>query len=516
MSPDHLDWTEKYRPVSLGDVLGNDAAVKALRQWAATFDTGKRAVILYGPPGTGKTSAALALAHDLGWDFIEMNASDQRNKNVVQQIAGTAAKAGTFEGTGGRRLIILDEADNLSGNQDRGGESAILNVIKTTNQPIILIANDLYALSKPLRDATLTIPFRAILSTSVAKVLRRICVEEHLKCDPEALMKIAERTNDLRSAINDLHAAAQGKEEVTLADVATGERDVPETIFKVLGLIFRGKDMREALNATYAIDENPEDLIGWVDENLPREYTDDDLERGFEALSKADIYLGRVRRRMNYGMWRYAGFMEVCGINRARRRRYGGYTKYSPPTYWQKLGRTKGARTLRDSLAAKIGKACHVSKREARSAYMPLIRTLFVREDLAARLAAELRLEEEEIAFLLGVKKTSKKAGEIYKKSRELMEEEVEQEIDAFAHFGRYRSEEERAPGQAGLEETKPAPETVEPPEVAPKKRKRRSRDGGEEVGDAVAEQTPLVVVPEPEPEPAPEDKKRQRTLFEF
>ncbi len=42
------------------------------------------------------------------------------------------------------------------------------------------------------------------------------------------------------------------------------------------------------------------------------------------------------------------------------------------------------------------------------------------------------------------------------------MELEVEQEIDAFAHFGKYRSEEERAPGQAGLEETKPAPEKTE------------------------------------------------------
>jgi replication factor C large subunit len=512
MSPDHLDWMEKYRPVSLSDVVGNDAAVKALKQWAATFGSGKRAVILYGSPGTGKTSAALALAHDLGWDYIEMNASDQRNKNVVQQIAGTAAKAGTFEGTSGRRLIILDEADNLSGNQDRGGEGAILNVIRTTDQPIILIANDLYALSKPLRDATLTIPFRAILSTSIAKVLRRICADQHLKCDPEALMKIAERTNDLRSAINDLHAAAQGIEEVTLADVTTADRDVPETIFKVLGLIFRGKDMREALNATYAIDENPEDLIGWVDENLPREYADDDLERGFEALSKADIYLGRVRRRMNYGMWRYAGFMEVCGISRARRRRYGGYTKYSPPTYWQKLGRTKGARTLRDAVAAKIGKACHVSKREARSSYIPLLRTLFAREDLAVRLTAELRLEEDEIAFLLEAKKTSKKVGEIYKKSRDLIEQEVEQEIDAFAHFGKYRSEGEKAPERAVIEETKPAPGKTEEFVVAPKRRKRKSRDGGEEAAETVVEQTSLVAAPEPEPE----DKKRQRTLFEF
>jgi replication factor C large subunit len=292
---------------------------------------------------------------------------------------------------------------------------------------------------------------------------------------------------------------------------------VPETIFKVLGLIFRGKDMREALNATYALDENPEDLIGWVDENLPREYVDGDLERGFEALSRADVYLGRVRRRQDYGMWRYAGFMEVCGINRARRRRYGGYTKYSPPTYWQKLGRTKAARNLRNSLALKIGRACHVSRREAQSSYIPLIRTLFAREDIAIRLTAELRLEEEEIAFLLGTKKTSKKVGEIYRKSRELIEQEVEQEIDTFAHFGKYKSEKEKAIERAVAEETKPAPEKAEEIAVAPKRRKRRSRDGGEEAEETAAEQVSLEAAPEPAPEAVPEtDKKRQRTLFEF
>ena len=519
MSPDHLEWTEKYRPVSLGDVVGNDAAVKALKQWAETFGTGKRAVILYGAPGTGKTSAALALAHDMDWEYIEMNASDQRNKDIVRQIAGSAAKAGTFQGTTGRRLIILDEADNLSGNQDRGGESAILNVIRTTDQPIVLIANDLYALSKPLRDATLPIQFRSILSTSVAKVLRHICAREEIKCEPEALMKIAERTNDLRSAINDLQAAAQGKAEVTLADVTTGERDVPETIFKVMGLIFRGKDMREALNATYDLDENPEDLIGWVDENLPREYRDGDLERGFERLSRADVYLGRVRRRMNYGMWRYAGFMEVCGINRARRLRYGGYTKYSPPTYWQKLGRTKSARALRDSVAAKVGKACHTSRREARSAYMPLIRTLFRREDLAIRLAAGLGLQEEEIAYLLGAKKTSKKVGEIYKQAQALVEQHIEEDIDVFARFGRGRGEPERALERAATEEEKPPSEQTEKL-VVPKKRgrPRKSRDGGdvEEEEEPAAGQATLGPAPEPAPEPAADDKKRQKTLFEF
>jgi replication factor C large subunit len=498
MSKDgQMDWAEKYRPVSLGDVIGNDAAVKALKKWAATFGEGKRAAILYGGPGVGKTSAALALAHDMGWDFIEMNASDQRTKDAINRIAGSASKTGTFEGARERRLIILDEADNLHGNADRGGEAAMINVIRNSDQPIILIANDLYALSKPLREAAEPIQFRAILGSSIVKVLKRVCSEEHIRCEPEALMKIAERTNDLRSAINDLQAAAIGREDVTLADVSTAGRDVPESIFKVMGLIFRGDDPEKATRAVRELDESPEDLVGWVDENLPREYRDDDLERGFDALSKADEFLGRVRRRQDYGMWRYASFMMVAGVNRARRHRYGGYTKYSSPTYWQKLGRAKSSRTVRDSLAAKVGKYCHTSKREARAFYFPLLRTLFRDEEYAVGITARLRLDEDEIAFLMDAEKSSKKVEKIYEKSRSLIEEEVEHEIDVFGRF--------HMPAKEPVEE----PVTEAPKPKAPRKKRKVSRDGGD-----VAEE--LKEAPEKADGPTAGDPDRQRTLFDF
>ncbi|HTY92101.1 MAG TPA: replication factor C large subunit [Methanocella sp.] len=493
-----LDWAEKYRPVSLSDVVGNDAAVKALKKWAESFDSGKKAAILYGGPGIGKTSAALALAHDMGWDYIEMNASDQRTKDAINKVAGSASKTGTFGGTNERRLLILDEADNLHGNYDRGGEAAIINVIKNTNQPIVLIANDFYALSKPLRDAAEPIQFRALLSSSIARVLKKVCMAENIRCQPDALMKIAERTNDMRSAINDLQAAAMGQDEVTLADVTTGERDVPESIFKVMGLIFRGDDPERARRAVMELDESPEDLVGWVDENLPREYRDDDLERGFDVLSKADMFLGRVRRRMDYGMWRYASFMMVAGVNRARKHRYGGYTRYSAPTYWQKLGRARGSRAVRDSLAGKIGGYCHASRREARAVYIPLLRILFQDEDYAVGITARLRLEEDDIAFLMEAEKSSKKVEKIYEKSRDLIEKEVEQEIDAFARF-------------APKESAKIEPVVEEAPK--PKRKRKTARDGGD------VEKAPVIIEPmpeEPKKEEAPAEPKSQRTLFDF
>jgi len=119
------DWTEKYRPSTLAEVRGNDTARDALKEWADTWEQHREAVIVYGSPGIGKTSAAHALANDKGWPVIELNASDQRQADVIDKVAGEAAQSGTLtQGSSGRRLIIMDEADNFHGNADYGGSPA--------------------------------------------------------------------------------------------------------------------------------------------------------------------------------------------------------------------------------------------------------------------------------------------------------------------------------------------------------------------------------------------------------
>src|SRR5512137_2557878 len=96
-----IKWTEKYRPKSLKDILGNNKAISELREWAESWERGKpvtRAAILYGPAGTGKTSAALALAKEMEWDEVEMNASDVRTAGMIDRIAGPASRISTFSG----------------------------------------------------------------------------------------------------------------------------------------------------------------------------------------------------------------------------------------------------------------------------------------------------------------------------------------------------------------------------------------------------------------------------------
>jgi replication factor C large subunit len=185
-------------------------------------------------------------------------------------------------------------------------------------------------------------------------------------------------------------------------------------------------------------------------------------------------------------------------VNRARHHRYGGYTRYSSPTYWQKLGRTRSGRAVRDSLSAKIGKHCHTSKREARAFYIPLLRTVFRDEDYAVGLSARLKLDEDEIAFLMDAEKSSKKVEKIYEASRGLIEKEAEHEIDVFGRFS--------APLKEGPV-SEPVPEAQSP--KAPRKKRKVARDGGGVVED-------VKEVPEKAEEPPAVDPNRQRTLFDF
>src|SRR3990172_6444835 len=242
----NLDWAEKYRPRTLSQITGHNKAVEELKKWAMSWMQAipeNRAVVLYGRAGIGKTTAAHALAHDMGWEAIELNASDQRTADIIEKVAGSASRMGTLDGSSVKRLVILDEADNIHGTADRGGEKAIVELIKKTSHPIILIANELYDMSAGLRNSCKPVQFSSVLSRSMIPTLKKIAESEGISCGLGVLEKIAENANgDLRSAINDLQAIAQGRTRVELIDIITGERDTKENIFKAPIKIFKGSN----------------------------------------------------------------------------------------------------------------------------------------------------------------------------------------------------------------------------------------------------------------------------------
>jgi replication factor C large subunit len=423
-----MDWTEKYRPSTLSEVRGNDKARDALKEWAETWDTHREAVIIYGSPGVGKTSAAHALANDMDWPTIEFNASDTRTKDVIEQVAGEAAKSGTLAAGGsGRRVVIMDEADNIHGNADRGGSRAVTSLVKEAGQPMILIANEFYDMSNGLRNACQEIEFRDVSKRSILPVLRDVCRKEGIEFEDDALESIAQmNSGDLRGAIKDLQAQADGKDRLTAEDVVSGERDTTEGVFDYLDTVIKTAGPQEALEASYDVDETPDDLINWIEDNMPKDYEGRELARAYGYLANADRWLGRVRATQNYSFWRYAGDNMTAGVAAAREGKKSGWTRYGPPSYWSKLGRTRGTRDKRDYIAQQIAEANGVSMSTARREIMPHLSVMThhcKNRELTVAMAARYELDAEHVSFVTGSGKDTNKVQSIVEDAQKLREE---------------------------------------------------------------------------------------------
>ncbi|MFP4174445.1 MAG: replication factor C large subunit [Halobacteriales archaeon] len=396
-----MDWTEKYRPDTLADVRGNNKSVKKLREWAEDWENGedREPALVHGAPGVGKTSAVHALANDMGWTVVEMNASDARTADAVEEVAGEATRSAGL--TGGRTLVVMDEADNLHGNADRGGSRAVTEMVKSASQPVVLIANDIYEMSRSLRNACREVEFGNVSARSIVPVLRDICADEGIEYEKEALKSIANaNSGDLRGAIHDLQAVAEGRDRLTVDDVsATGGRDTTEDIFNFLDTVLKGDDFAAALRDARDVDESPDDLIHWIDENAPKVYGGAELADAYERLSRADVFLGRTRATQNYSLWRYAND-NMVGVQTSRRGGGGGWTRWSPPSTFRRLGRTRGERDTRDSVARKIGEVSGASMASVRDDFFPYVRVLFKDEEVASRISSDLGLEADELAYL--------------------------------------------------------------------------------------------------------------------
>ena len=385
-------WVEQYRPKTLSEVQGQEEAISKLKSAVLK----KKPVLIYGSVGCGKTTAAYAIAHDLNYEIIEVNASDFRNADKIKATVGNSLQQMSLFAKG--KIVLVDEVDGIAGNEDRGGIQELNHLLENAKHSVILTANDPWNQKlSTLRSKCEVVEFKKINISSVFNVLESICAKENIKYDEKDLKVLARKSaGDLRGAINDLQTLTESSRSLRLAHIEElSDRERKESIFNVLMVILKTKDIAAVQESMKNLDVDYDELALWLEENIPREYKEEDLKNAFEMLSMADVFKGRIMRRQHWRFLVYISTFLGVGVSLAKQERHPGFTPYRRYMRLLRRWQLNAKNSKRDAIAEKIAERLNMSKRSAIQNMMPYIRIMAKNEVMP-----ELKLEEEEISWL--------------------------------------------------------------------------------------------------------------------
>lgn len=359
-----LPWTEKYRPKAIVDIIGNKSLVEQIQRWLESWDDhflkaaskakgkkqndsgAKKAVLLSGMPGIGKTTSAKVVCHILGFQTIEVNASDSRGKadsKIEKGIGGSTANSikelVSNESLGAnigrshhqKTVLIMDEVDGMSAG-DRGGVADLIASIKISKIPIICICNDRYSQKlKSLLNYCLPIVFRKPTKQQMAKRLKQVANAEGIQVNEIALEELAERVGgDMRMALNQLQYMSLSKSVIQYDDIRkrllSSSKDEDISPFKAVEKLFDYNAKNLKIDQRIELSMSDPDLVPLLVQENYINYKpssagkdDNDLKRmsliahAADSIANSDLINVQIRR---YQQWQLspAGCLSSCII----------------------------------------------------------------------------------------------------------------------------------------------------------------------------------------------------------
>jgi replication factor C large subunit len=409
MASKEQTWVEKYRPNYFSEVKGQEVAVYKIKQFIENFafkkgetinvqmllksrgKNPKRAMILYGPPGTGKTTLAHVAARETDSEIFELNASDLRDKERLKTILRPALEQKSL--TKENKIILVDEVDGIS-KLDYGGLPELLILAEASIYPIIITANDIWDRKfNVLRNKSEMVQLKEVDYKTIKDVLINILKKENLFIQNEILTKLAEKAKgDLRAAINDLQAISKSKDHHGLI---LDDRNKEIDIFNALRLVFKGKAEEETIRIFDSVKMPIDDIILWVEENIPSEYSGEELYKAYERLSKVDVFRGRIYKQQYWRFLVYENFLLSFGIAAAKKEIKTGFTSYKKPGRILKIWLNNQIIAKKKTITQKYAHYSHIGEKRALSEF-PVLKYILKNPSVQK----ELRLTEEEIEYL--------------------------------------------------------------------------------------------------------------------
>lgn len=394
-----MNWIEKYRPKSFEEIKGQDEAVIKIKKFIENFNLGKltrtskKAMVLHGLPGTGKTTLAHVVAREMNSEIFELNASDLRNKKKLQEILRPAIEQKSLIKKS--KIILVDEVDGIS-SVDYGGLAELLSLIEKTSYPVIITANDIWNRKlSSLRRKSEMVQLREINYRIIKEISINILKNENRFIENSILTKIAIKAKgDLRAAINDLQTESGIKDPG--ADV--GERNKEEDIFNAMRTVFKNKAENEILKVFDSVNMSLDDIILWMEKNIPAEYSGEELEKAFDLLSKADIFRRRIYKQQYWRFMVYENIFLSYGISASKKQAKFGFTSYKKPDRILKIWMNNQKNIKKKSIAKKYSRYVHIG--EKRALYEFSMVKNFLKNP---KIQHELKFSEDEIEYMKNI-----------------------------------------------------------------------------------------------------------------
>ncbi|MFQ5969074.1 MAG: AAA family ATPase [Nitrososphaerales archaeon] len=372
-------WSEKYRPQSVKEMVGNEESRITFLEWFANWKNGSKPVLLVGPPGIGKTTLVKAAAKEFGYDMVELNASDVRTKEKLRSIIPPLLNNASVLGK--NVLLFLDEVDGISSRGDRGGFPALLTLLKSPTVPIIMAANaEVGEHIKELKRVVTVIKFKHIPPRLLILYLDHILKIENAKLSMgDKFRLVGVSLGDVRTLLN---------EAQSLATAGFSESQQPVNfsieIDKAIAGFFSADELENALDklirsegfyndprfAGYDTEKRRTDKLAALFSSIVTSKVDvDEMAEMLGVLAYADVLVGRMGRTRQWRLLRYID--RILSYKLFKESRGLTYNQYDVP--FVLMNRVfREARLIRQFIAS-LAKHLHASKRVVATYYLPYL-----------------------------------------------------------------------------------------------------------------------------------------------